>query len=171
MSKAKLKRFLSSLTKEQIIEIMLDLYDVRKEAKNYLEFHLASHSGVELARCKSIIEQEFFPTRGLAKNPSLNKCKKIVSDFRKLKANPSDIADLMLFFIEQASRFSAIYGGDMGEQYYIVLENNFRKYMDYIFMNGLLIDFYERIEDLILLAGHSGYGFGDELQEMYGQYR
>lgn len=40
MSKAKLKRHLLSLTKEQITDIVLELYDARKEAKDYLEFYL-----------------------------------------------------------------------------------------------------------------------------------
>lgn len=45
MSKAKLKKYLLSLTKEhtkeQIADIVLELYDARKEAKDYLEFYLA----------------------------------------------------------------------------------------------------------------------------------
>lgn len=40
MSKAKLKKHLLSLTKEQITDIVLELYDARKEAKDYLEFYL-----------------------------------------------------------------------------------------------------------------------------------
>ena len=40
MSKAQLKKHLSALTKEQIIEVILELYDARKEAKEYLEFYL-----------------------------------------------------------------------------------------------------------------------------------
>ena len=36
MSKAKLRRFLSAHTKEQVIDIMLELYDAKKEAKEYL---------------------------------------------------------------------------------------------------------------------------------------
>lgn len=40
MSKAKLKKHLLSLTKEQITDIVLELYDARKEAKEYLEFYL-----------------------------------------------------------------------------------------------------------------------------------
>lgn len=171
MSKAKLKKYLSSLTKEQVIDVVLELYDARKEAKDYFEFYLAPDSGAEAEKFKRIIEREFFPARGIAENPSLSKCKKIVADFQKLKAEPVDVADVMLFFIEQASKYSATYGGDMGEPYYIVLENNFRRYMDFIFMNGLLIKFYERIETLIRLANRSGYGFGDDLQEIYGQYR
>lgn len=39
MSKAKLKKYLLSLTKEQITDIVLELYDARKEAKDYLEFY------------------------------------------------------------------------------------------------------------------------------------
>ena len=32
MSKAKLKKYLQTLSKEQVIEVMLELYDARKEA-------------------------------------------------------------------------------------------------------------------------------------------
>lgn len=35
MSKAKLKKYLQTLSKEQVIEVMLELYDARKEAKDY----------------------------------------------------------------------------------------------------------------------------------------
>ena len=39
MSKAQLKRHLTKLTKEQVIDVVLELYDARKEAKEYLEFY------------------------------------------------------------------------------------------------------------------------------------
>lgn len=48
MSKAKLKKHLQSLPKERVIEIMLELYDARKEAKEYLEFYLAPDSNAVL---------------------------------------------------------------------------------------------------------------------------
>lgn len=31
---------------------------------------------------------------------SVVKCKKIISDFEKMKADPVDVADLMLFYVE-----------------------------------------------------------------------
>ncbi len=40
MSRTQLKKHLTALTKKQIIEVMLELYDARKEAKEYLEFYL-----------------------------------------------------------------------------------------------------------------------------------
>ena len=61
MSKAKLKKHLLSLTKEQITDIVLELYDARKEAKDYLEFYLAPDCNAELEKSKKAIRNEFFP--------------------------------------------------------------------------------------------------------------
>ena len=66
MSKAKLKKHLLSLTKEQITDIVLELYDARKEAKDYLEFYLAPNCNAELEKSKKAIRNEFFPTRGFS---------------------------------------------------------------------------------------------------------
>lgn len=97
MSKAKLRRFLLAHTKEQVIDIMLELYDTKKEAKEYLEFYLSPNYGAELEKCKKLIRNEFFPTRGCLKDPSFAKCRKVISDFRKLKPDPKDVADLSFF--------------------------------------------------------------------------
>ena len=40
MSKAQLKKQLKTLEKDEIIEMVMELYDARKEAKEYLEFYL-----------------------------------------------------------------------------------------------------------------------------------
>ncbi len=40
MSKAKLKKLLSTLSKEQVVDIMLQLYDASKEANAWLEFYI-----------------------------------------------------------------------------------------------------------------------------------
>ena len=69
MSKAKLKKYLQTLSKEQVIEVMLELYDARKEAKDYLEFYLTPDSNAELEKCKKAIRQEFFPNLVSQKSP------------------------------------------------------------------------------------------------------
>ena len=183
MSKAKLKKHLQSLPKERVIEIMLELYDARKEAKEYLElydarkeakeyleFYLAPDSNAELEKCKKAIRQEFFPTRGFSEKPSFAKCRKVISDFQKLKPEPTCVADLMLFYIEQGCEYTVTFG-DMWEQYYTTLENNFAKAMKFIFMHGLLASHYERIEKLLANASNCGWGFYDTLSDIYHQYR
>lgn len=42
MSKAQLKKQLKTLEKDEIIEMVMELYDARKEAKEYLEFYLVT---------------------------------------------------------------------------------------------------------------------------------
>ena len=170
MSKAKLKKYLQTLSKEQVIEVMIELYDARKEAKDYLEFYLTPDSKAELEKCKKAIRQEFFPTRGFSEKPSFAKCRKVISDFQKLKTEPTYVADLMLFYIEQGCEYTVTFG-DMWEQYYITLENNFDKAMTFIFMNGLLTQYYERIEKLLENANNCGWGFYDTLSDIYHQYR
>ena len=101
MSKEKLKKHLSALTKEQITDIVLKLYDTHKEAKDYLEFYLAPNYNTELEKCKKAIRNEFFPTRGFPEKPSFAKCRKVISYYKKLKPEPTFVADLMLFYIEQ----------------------------------------------------------------------
>lgn len=44
---AKAKKYLATITKEQVIEVILELYDARKEAKYYLEFYLSPYCEAE----------------------------------------------------------------------------------------------------------------------------
>lgn len=166
MSKAKLKKYLLSLTKEQITTIVLELYDARKEAKDYLEFYLDPDCDAELEKCKKIIRNEFFPTRGFSENPSLAKCRKVISDFQKLKPAPTFVADLMLFYIEQGCEYTRTFG-NMWEQFYTTMEGNFKKAVHFIFLNGLLVNYYERIEKLI----DNTSGTGLDFHEIYSEYR
>ena len=77
---------------------------------------------------KKIIVEEFYPTKG---NNSIGEtrfavCRKAVSDYKKLKPSADKLADLMLCYVENACQFTYDYG-DMWEQYYTLVENNFDK--------------------------------------------
>ena len=145
---------------------MLKLYDARKEAKEYWSSIWLLTSNAELEKCKKAIRQEFFPTRGFSEKPSFAKCWKVISDFQKLKPEPACVADLMLFYIEQGCEYTVTFG-DMWEQYYTTLENNFDKTMKFIFIHGLLIQYYDRIEKLLGNVSNCGWGFYDTLSDIY----
>lgn len=76
----------------------------------------------------------------------------------------------MLFYIEQGCEYTLEFG-DMWEQFYTTLEGNFDKAMRFIFLNGLLANYYERIEKLIDNVSDCGWGFYDTLQDIYSEYR
>lgn len=61
MSKIQLKKLLESLAKEEIIDIVIELYDARKEAKEYLDFFVNPNDDAKLLEYKQIIYNEFFP--------------------------------------------------------------------------------------------------------------
>ena len=84
MPKAKLKKHLLSLTKEQITDIVLELYDARKEAKDYLEFYLAPDCNAELEKSKKAIRNEFFPNPWIFRKAVI--CQMSKSHFRFSKA-------------------------------------------------------------------------------------
>lgn len=170
MSKVKLKKYLLSLTKEQITDIVLELYDARKEAKDYLEFYLAPDCNAELEKCKKAIQNEFFPTRGFSDKPSFAKCRKVISDFQKLKPEPTFVADLMLFYIEQGCEYTLEFG-DMWEQFYTTLEGNFDKAMRLIFLNGLLTNYTNASKNVLTAYLIAVGGFYDTLQDIYSEYR
>ena len=63
MSKSTIKKLLQSMTKEDIIEMVLELYSARKEAKEYLEFYASPDEKGKLEEYKSIIREEFYPKK------------------------------------------------------------------------------------------------------------
>lgn len=169
MSKAQLKKHLSTLNKEQLIEIMIGLYDARKEAKEYLEFYLNPNEDAKLEEYKKIIRDEFFPKRGEPKC-RFNVCRKAISDFKKLKPHPASLIDLMLYYIEQGCELTNMYG-DMWEQYYITLQTNFEKTMELIAELGYSKEYNERIEKMLKSVEDCGWGFPDTLYNCYYQYK
>ncbi|MFR9524549.1 MAG: DUF6155 family protein [Rikenellaceae bacterium] len=168
MSKASLKKELKSLTKEEIIDVVLELYDARKEAKEYLEFFLNPNEDVEKEKCKAVIFNEFYPKRGEPKT-RFSVCRKAISDFKKLKPSPDTLADLMLFYIETGVRFTRDYG-DMWEQYYDSLAGNFEKALEHISKNCDFELYKDRIHKVLEDSDCCGWGFSDSLWWGYEKY-
>ena len=63
MSKATVKKILMSMQKEELIGMVLEMYDARKEAKEYLEFFVNPDEDGKLNEYKKIIEEEFYPSQ------------------------------------------------------------------------------------------------------------
>ena len=59
MSKFSLKKHLQSLTKEQIVEVVLDAYNNSKAVQEYFDFYLQPNEKEKIKKYKAIIEKEF----------------------------------------------------------------------------------------------------------------
>ena len=63
MSKTTVKKTLMAMSKEEIIDMVLAMYDARKEAKEYLEFYTNPDDDGKLEEYKKIITEEFYPSK------------------------------------------------------------------------------------------------------------
>ena len=168
MSKIALKKYLGTIEKSEVIDVVLDLYDARKEAKEYLEYFLNPDEKAKLKEYKAIIRNEFWPKRGEGKC-RFSVCKKAIADFRKLHLSPENLADLMLYLVENACEVADAWG-DLWESFYDSTESNFEATMKYISKNNLLPKFQKRIDIILHNCESSGWGFPDDMWQIYYDY-
>ncbi len=170
MSKTTLKKHLQSLTKEQIIEQVLCLYDACKPAKDYLEYILSPDEKEQFEKYKAIIVNEFYP-KGKFSEPKtrFSVAKKAIADFRSLNPSPELLGDLMVTLPEMACQFTNDYG-DMWEQYYTSAATNFELALKFLQKNNLQGQFKLRCQDCVKYAEPCGYGFADEISDLFDQY-
>lgn len=166
MSKSTIKKLLQSMTKENIIEMVLELYSARKEAKEYLEFYASPDEKGKLEEYKSIIREEFYPKKRREPQTRFSICRKVVADFKKLKPSTDAQAELMVSYMEWATQFTYDYG-DMWEQYYDSVESNFEKTIKFIVTNGLWEKYSQRLQQCVEWSDGYGYGFADAMADLY----
>lgn len=166
MSKTTIKKLLQSMTKAEIIEMVLELYSARKEAKEYLEYYACPDEKEKLEEYKSIIREEFYPKKRREPKTRFSVCRKAVVDFKILKPSAEALAELMVSYMEWAIQFTYDYG-DMWEQYYDSVESNFDKTVKHLVANGLWKKYDKRLQQCVKWSDGSGYGFADAVASMY----
>ncbi len=166
MSKASVKKLLLTMTKKDIIEMVLEMYSARKEAKEYLEFYASPNETEKLEEYKAIIREEFYPKRRREPQTRFSVCRKAVTDFKKLKPSADALAELMVSYMEWATEFTFDYG-DMWEQYYDSVEGNFDRTVKHVVENRLWKKYDIRLQQCVKWSNGNGYGFADAIADMY----
>jgi hypothetical protein len=170
MSKILLKKHLQSQSKEQIIEQVLELYNSYKPVKEYFTFYLNPNEQGMFEKYKAVIVDEFYPkTKSFNPKTRFSVAKKAIADFSKFKPSPELIGDLMVTFVENACQFTFEFG-DMWEQYYDSTATNFNQTLKFLHKNKLLDNFKLRIKKCVKYAKPCGYGFADEIRDLYLEY-
>lgn len=107
MSKRDLKKYVSQLSKEQLEESFLMLYDKFSAVKIYYDFVFNPNEEKLINDAKVKITHEFFPLN--RKRPKMRRSvpQKYIKHFISLGVDPFLIIDLMLFTIELAQKLTA----------------------------------------------------------------
>lgn len=158
------------MSKEQVIEFVLDVYRNNKPSKEYMDYVLNPNEKEMLEKYRKVIIEEFYPNKNIFDPKTrFSVCKKAISEFKSLKPAPELLADLMLTLPETACKFASDCG-DLWEQFYDSTETNFEIALKYIEKNGLLDTFKQRCRKCVQHASPSGYGFCESIESLYDDY-
>ena len=140
MSKRDLKKYLQSLDKDQIAEQLLELYSKFPEVKTYYDFIFNPNEEKLLQDAKVKISAEYFPTK--TKKPKLRRstAQKIIKHFLMLGVEAHIVAEIMLYNIIIAQRYSAKKELRYNSFYKSIL-NSFEQCLNFCISNGILPHF------------------------------
>jgi hypothetical protein len=150
MSKRDLKKYLTQLSKEQLEEQIIELYEKFAPVKVYYDFVFNPKEDKLLQESKVKISHEYFPV----KKPNAkwrprakmrrSVAQKIIKHFIMLGVDAFVIADLMLYNIEIAQTYSSS-NFIKQELFYKSIFNSFEQAVNFVISNGIFPDFKERI--------------------------
>lgn len=144
MSKRDLKKYLTGLSKEQVEEQFLDLYDKFTEVKTYYDFVFNPKEEKLIQESKAKISNEYFPIKSKRAKLRRSVAQKYIKHFITLGVDPFSLADVMLFNVEVAQKYSA--KREMRySSFYKSMLNSFEQAVNYIISNGIVSEFKERI--------------------------
>ncbi|WP_205694145.1 MULTISPECIES: DUF6155 family protein [unclassified Clostridium] len=164
-----LKSYLKDKSNDGLIKEIIELTKQFPEVKQYYGVKLNPASETEVfEKYKKIIENEFFPDRGLGKMRYSN-VNKAISDFKKISNNTQLIAELMLYYAEVGVEFTNEFG-DIDERFYNTIERAYNNALEYIFKNDLQEKFKNKADEIKLNTGCIGWGFNENMNEIYYDY-
>ena len=166
MSKSQVKKLLAGMSKEEVINTVMELYDARKEARDYLDYYVNPNESNELEKFKKIVLKEF--DDDIPRDPQcrFSVCRKALSDFKKLAPSTDTLAEAMVYYVERVCEFS-FYAGDLWEQYYDSAVSNFRSMLKFLVKNDMLEAMMPRVVQIMAWCWPCGYGFHDEIGDSF----
>lgn len=147
MSKRDLRKYLGDLDKLQLEEQIIELYEKFSEIKVYYDFVFNPREDKLIGDAKLKISNEYFPVRGKRAKLRRSTAQKYIKHFRLLGVDPFVIADIMLYNIEIAQRYSAK-KINSPELFFKSMLTSFGQAVSYLIENGILYEFKSRVEEI-----------------------
>lgn len=153
MSKRDLKKYVAQLTKEQLEEQIIELYDKFSPVKVYYNFVFQPKEAQLLREAKTKISHEYYPIPrpGVRRKPKSKMRRSVAQKYCKhfilLGVDPYVIADLMLYAIEIAQTYASE-NSITSEAFYKSMFNSYDQALSFSITNGIYQDFKNRIEGI-----------------------
>ena len=164
------KAKLTGFDRLALLGLIQELYSAHKDNQTFL--HARFRLGEDQLRpYKETIDRWLWPDAFSRQAPSVLKAKQAISNYRKAVGDPAGMAELMVFYCEQASGFAS----DLGyqdESYLNALVRMFEQAL--IIANTLPASsrdaFVARLHRVRTLGHKCGYGVGDDMDSILAKY-
>jgi putative NIF3 family GTP cyclohydrolase 1 type 2 len=144
MSKRDLKKYLHELTKEQLEEQLIALYDKFSGVKVYYNFAFNPNENKLVQEAKFKISNEYFPVKSKKAKMRRSVAQKFIKHFISLGVDAFIIADVMLYTIEIAQAFSSEKVIKQ-ELFFKSMLTSFQQAISFLIENGILTEFQSRV--------------------------
>ncbi|MFV9677365.1 MAG: DUF6155 family protein [Methanosarcinales archaeon] len=169
MKLKEIKEHLSVLPRHELEKMIVELYKKNQESRELIELKFNPASEIDaFEKYKKQIIYEFFPDRGFGKL-RYSVMRKALKNFTDLSKNHELIADLMMTHVESGVKFTNEYG-DINERFYDNIAGMYMKVLRYITKHDLKADFKMRCKAVVMDTKGIGWGFHDELDDLYSEY-
>jgi hypothetical protein len=162
------KTKLTDFDRAGLLGLVQDLYAARKENKAFLHARLGLGDD-PLEPYKDVIIRWINPPD--FRNPiSVSKAKKAISDYKKALGGPEGIAELCVFYCEEAFDFLASCGVDDGG-FFGALVRMFEESLKYVLAlpNAQRAAFLTRLDRVRQLGQDVGWGVGDDFDHLWSE--
>ena len=166
MSRAKFEKLANEMTKEDLVEMVLALYDSKKEAKDYFEYFLNPNEEKAEEKCKTVLQKEYTKTGVRPPKGRISKCKKALQDFEALRPSVERQIDVRLCMAELASKYG-VKNWRIWEKNYKTIEKIFADTLLLILDNNLVNQYRTRIDIIQQTALRAGY-WNLDVEEVLG---
>lgn len=97
MSKTAVRKVLAAMERSQLQELLLQLYDARREAKEFLDFYADPNPAALAESYRLQIEKELAKRGRRRAKPSITAVRKLVKYYASLEPGAQEVLDLMIF--------------------------------------------------------------------------
>jgi len=147
MSKRELRKYLKELTKEQLEDQIIDLYERFKPVKEYYDFAFNPKENELMEQCRFQISKEYYPIGSRKAKMRRSVAQKWIKKLMLFDADASLLADVMLFNIEIALTFSGEHIIRQ-ESFFTSMYKSFDETLRFVSEKGILEEFKGRIEKI-----------------------
>jgi hypothetical protein len=164
------KAKLANFDRAGLVELVQDLYSASKDNRAFLHARF-SLSGDTLGPYKAIIARWLWPDVIRNQDTSVARAKRAIADYSKAIGHPEGLAELVVFYCEQAAGFS----NDIGlqdESYFNALVRMFARAVTAAnaLSSGQRDPLLGRLDQVRRVSHNFGYGVGDDMDEILSEY-